>query len=589
MAEDHAVLHVPQYRRAPSTPRHCLFNNCDNNTRFRIPESIKVHILCEFKLFIPDAARVCREHLEGNGWAELPDHCNVSHDFSAGQFSEALDMLCRQGPRLDFSVRGAMSNEEMHFWTGLNSEKFGFIIEQTRSLSTRCNQPRTALGVYLSKLRTGDSNERLATLFGMSRRKLERLLAIARECLTNDYVPLHLGLDHITRQDVLRRNLSIPKQLFGNEENSKVILVCDGTYIFIQKSSNFLFQRQSYSLHKFNNLLKPFLMVCTDGYILDVIGPYAATKSDANILSEIILDEDNAIHWFLEQNDVFILDRGFRDCIADLESHGFESHTPPTKDRQETQLTTIQANKSRLVTLCRWVVEVVNGRFKRDYKLLRQDYFNKALPNMFRDFKIAAAILNHFHSTIVDSVHAQDFLNIIREKMELPNDLHTYVQERQINRRQAVFERLDANQLVDFPRLNEVDVILLALGTYQLKLAKSYCGEHLQNGLYTIDVCRENAINDLPNVQGNNVWLLRGRIQSRHVRARTYYTYIVIDLNQVGRNAITQHYCTCLTGRRTIGSCAHLISIVWYLGYARYNAFHAPAIFLNDVIIDQSN
>ncbi|KAF9818160.1 hypothetical protein SFRURICE_003901, partial [Spodoptera frugiperda] len=152
--------------------------------------------------------------------------------------------------------------------------------------------------------------------------------------------------------------------------------------------------------------------------------------------------------------------------------------------------------------MSRWVVEV----------LLRQKYFNRALPHMFIDFRIAAAIINHFHVPIEDSVHAEDFLNHIKRKVDTPNLLYTYVDRKRLNNRRADFQRLEANVLENFPRLTENQIILLALGTYQLKL-----NEHLQNGLYTIETYRENQLDDLPDygIQ-ENVWLLRGRIQSRH-------------------------------------------------------------------------
>lgn len=361
------------------------------------------------------------------------------------------------------------------------------------------------------------------------------------------------------------------------------LIICDGTYIYIHKSANFLFQRQSYSLHKFQNLLKPFLIVCTDGYIIDVKGPYAATKTDANIMSSIMNNNENPIHILLEPNDVFILDRGFRDSLGDIEAFGYEYHVPPTKDRAESQLTTEQANESRMVTICRWVVEVVNGRFKRDFKLLRQKYFNKALRHMFNDFKIAAAILNHFHEPIADNQYADRIVEEIRLKLDTPNVLYNYVERKRLNQRRADFVRLEAND-VEFPIYTEEQVILLALGTYQIKLARSYCSEHLQNGIYTIEIYRQNALEDLPDYGINeDSSLMRGRIQSRHIRARTYYCYILINNNN---NTISQYYCICLTGRRTVGTCAHIVSIVWYLGYARHEGFVAPALFLNDVLLD---
>lgn len=305
------------------------------------------------------------------------------------------------------------------------------------------------------------------------------------------------------------------------------------TYIqkvpYIQKSSNFLFQRLSYSLLKFQNLFKPFLIVCTDRYIVKVLGPYAATTSDATIMSRIINNEESTFNWFFQENDVMILDRGFRDSVADIESCGYVAQMPPTKLRHETQLTTEHANKSRLVTMCRWVVEVVNGRFKRDYKLLRQDYFNSTLQNLFPDFRIACTLINAFHVPIVDNVNAVAILNTINQRIQMPNNLYEYAEDKQLNRHRVAFIRLDANdpQLEDFPNLSENDVTMLSLGSYQLKLAKSYCAEHINNGLYLIEIYQDYGLADFDeyNMPHNNVWLLRIRIQSRHIRARTYYSY----------------------------------------------------------------
>lgn len=109
--------------------------------------------------------------------------------------------------------------------------------------------------------------------------------------------------------------------------------------------------------------------------------------------------------------------------------------------------------------------------------------------------------------------------------------------------------------------------------------------QHLQNGMYTIEIYREAALQDLPDFGiDEDAWLLRGRIQSRHVRARKYYCYLLVR-----NNDIVQRYCTCMTGRRTVGTCAHIVSIVWYLGHARHEGFVGPALFLNDVIVDNDN
>lgn len=71
------------------------------------------------------------------------------------------------------------------------------------------------------------------------------------------------------------------------------------------------------------------------------------------------------------------------------------------------------------------------------------------------------------------------------------------------------FIRLDANdpQLEHFPNLLENDVTMLSLGSYQLKLAKLYCAEHINNGLYLIEIYQDYGLADFDeyNMPNNNV------------------------------------------------------------------------------------
>lgn len=303
--------------RASNTASHCIFRDCSNESRLRIPNSIKVHMLSYYNFYIPPSARVCNEHMIVHTWDQLLTG-NVSHDFTQDQILNIISIyrtaLENPSTMFDFDLSTVEENE-LRTWTGLTIAEFNLVLEQTPSLRQRSDQPNVILGGYLMKLRTGEPNIRLASLLKTSRRTFERRFVIARECLLLDFVPLHLGFDHLTRNEALTKNLMIPNELFEDQNNSKLITICDGTYIYIQKSSNFLFQRRSYSLHKYRNLLKPFLIVCSNGYIIDVTGPHAATTSDATIMSNILNDNNSAFHWFYRSNDVFILDRGFRDAI----------------------------------------------------------------------------------------------------------------------------------------------------------------------------------------------------------------------------------------------------------------------------------
>lgn len=207
----------------------------------------------------------------------------------------------------------------------------------------------------------------------------------------------------------------------------------------------------------------------------------------------------SAFHWFYSANDVFILDRAFRDALPDFEACGYEAHMPPSKDRSSTQLSTDQANKSCLVTIVRWVVEVVNGRFKRDFKFLRIDNFNRSFPHMFEHFRIAAALINAFHLPIRDNAYADAIITIINERIHFENHLAEYVIRKNLNRQRVVFTSMAANvpDFEDVPRLEEEHLILIALGTYHIKIASSYCAEHFHDGLYMIELYRDNELDDI--------------------------------------------------------------------------------------------
>ena len=194
---------------------------------------------------------------------------------------------------------------------------------------------------------------------------------------------------------------------------------------------------------------------------------------------------------------MFILDRGFRDSIRFLEGCGYRPCMPESLSAGEHQLTTAQANRSRCVTICRWVVETVNGHFKRDFKLLRQEYFHRSLPHMMQNFKIAAALLNRFGVRFQNNIYSSEILEIIHERMGLINNLANMVESLNMNRRSSHFENIcaDQNNISFFPTLEYRDLILFALGTYQIRQARSYYGEHVRSqGRYRIEVNRGEVI-----------------------------------------------------------------------------------------------
>ncbi len=134
----------------------------------------------------------------------------------------------------------------------------------TTMRNSRTRSIRTALAVYLAKLRLGVSNSVLATIFRLSnKRAVSHVLQQVRQTLTNNFTSLYLGFNHITRDKVLTHHQTAIANTLFTSQPDQVCLAIDGTYLYVQKSSNNTFQRRTYSMHKHRNLLKPMLITAT--------------------------------------------------------------------------------------------------------------------------------------------------------------------------------------------------------------------------------------------------------------------------------------------------------------------------------------
>lgn len=115
------------------------------------------------------------------------------------------------------------------------------------------------------------------------------------------FVSMNFGFDHTTRESIVDHHTDISKQLFTDPISDTVILVLDGTYIYIQKSSSYKFQRLTYSMHKNLPWVKPFIITATDGYIVYMVGPFFANgrNTDASIPSDMVkTNAGNLIDFF---------------------------------------------------------------------------------------------------------------------------------------------------------------------------------------------------------------------------------------------------------------------------------------------------
>lgn len=140
------------------------------------------------------------------------------------------------------------------------------------------------------------------------------------------------------------------------------ITIWDGTYTRMQKSMNVDVQKSTFSGQKRTNLFKPMICCFPDGYIYEVFTYHGGSVNDATIMRGVMPQNASFTEVF-RPGDVFVFDRGFRDVVAEIGQKEFHVHTPESATPGQ-QLKWQQANRTRLLTKVRWVIEAINGRIK---------------------------------------------------------------------------------------------------------------------------------------------------------------------------------------------------------------------------------
>jgi hypothetical protein len=147
---------------------------------------------------------------------------------------------------------------------GISSEDFSVIYSFIKDCNWHMKNVslKDGLFFYLAKLRLGLSIQKLIALIPIcSSIQAYRLVEKIRQMLVDKFVNKYLGLNHITRGNInINHTTNLSKELFDLNEGN-MILVWDGTYVYIEKSADYTFAKGSYSTHKNLHLLK--MMMCT--------------------------------------------------------------------------------------------------------------------------------------------------------------------------------------------------------------------------------------------------------------------------------------------------------------------------------------
>lgn len=122
-----------------------------------------------------------------------------------------------------------------------------------------------ALFIYLMRIRTGRTYEEIGLHFGLSLKTIQRRCDFVRDVLKRMIVPRFINFD-MSRSDLVSHKSKTSSILFDDDCPTSAHVILDGTYIYIEKSTNQRFQKDTFNAHKMRNYIKIMMGVLTVEY-----------------------------------------------------------------------------------------------------------------------------------------------------------------------------------------------------------------------------------------------------------------------------------------------------------------------------------
>ena len=259
-----------------------------------------------------------------------------------------------------------LSNDECVDYSGLTKT-------QIKTISTEYNLDEQEIFLFYTKCHTYIDNKLLGTLFNKNRNLIGEIFNKTTDNLFDTLAKNELGQNAWTREKINNNTPSFSKQLLNIEENSQLIAVCcDKFSINIEKPGDYNLQKLTYSAKDKVNCIDFHLVTTLNGKYVCIQGGFGATghNNEQAIMNSLtnknyIDDSNNNIENIyyknveqtylfrnvIQNDDILILDRGYRR----IKKRDYCVKIPHSISKQKNQLTTKQANESRLVT-CLYII-----------------------------------------------------------------------------------------------------------------------------------------------------------------------------------------------------------------------------------------
>jgi len=315
---------IIQLPTAYSSHKHCLMCNSTRNLRTVKPESI-INAYLNHGIIIHFQSRCCDKHLDNRGVIYPTELKNTPTAVKAYQekmiltFESCLEASKRIQHHLEqssgvfdkFKDMTALDNELCIKITGWNKIQFTSFSKLITRVRDTCGRTKEQLiAIYKYWLSKGIDQASLAMFkTNTSQQQISHYLAQIKSAMNDEVVPVFLGANK-GKEYLLNHNTTSVKVLH-NLADDVLAVIADGTYTRLEKSSNNDFQYNSYSMQKSQNLVKPCIICCADGYFIDCYGPFKANLNDAQIFRHILHTDKDLIKLFEPPEKIIIfLDRG---------------------------------------------------------------------------------------------------------------------------------------------------------------------------------------------------------------------------------------------------------------------------------------
>lgn len=163
--------------RCASNPLQCIFDECEQKRKLiSISKEKRYEVLKNHRIYIPKRSKICRQHLDNGNWGNF---VSLEFKFTRDYIEDMMDLL-RETMNEKREIEHMVPTKKIKDYFGLSSTQFNELFDSLPTLHNffpgNLKRAKTALLMYLCRLRKGDYCNRIYDFFNVSSRKNTSLI-----------------------------------------------------------------------------------------------------------------------------------------------------------------------------------------------------------------------------------------------------------------------------------------------------------------------------------------------------------------------------------------------------------------------------